>query len=412
MPVKKLDASSPGRLVIPDFNQHSSTIEVKELTPPPTKLEKRKPQEWITQVATQEEVRSEPPLQANRLSADKVQFLHSQDTQPVKKLDASSPGRLLIPDFNQHSSTIEVKELTPLPTKAEKRKPQEWITQVATQEEVRSEPPLQANRLSADKVQFLHSQDTQPVKKMDASSTGRLVIPDFNQHSSTIEVKELTPPPTKAEKRKPQEWITQVATQEEVRSEPPLQANRLSADKVQFLHSQDTQPVKKLDASSPGRLVIPNFNQHSSTIEVKELTPPPTKAEKRKPEEWITQVATQEEVRSEPPLQANRLSADKMQFLHSQDTQPVKKLDASSPGRLLIPDFNQHSSTIEVKELTPPPTKAEKRKPQEWITQVATQEEVRLSALGNWLSGIFMMVLLKWLMEELSEITEEISLVH
>ena len=369
-----------GRLVIPDFNQHSSTIEVKELSPPPIKLEKRKPEEWITQVAisslrhsrkkldasspgrlvipdfnqhSSTIVRSEPPLQANRLSADKVQFLHSQDTQPVKKLDASSPGRLVIPDFNQHSSTIEVKELSPPPTKLEKRKSVEWITQVATQEEVRSEPPLQANRLSADKVQFLHSQDTQPVKKLDASSPGRLVIPDFNQHSSTIEVKELSPPPTKLEKRKPEEWITQVATQEEVRSEPPLQANRLSADKVQFLHSQDTQPVKKLDASSPGRLVIPDFNQHSSTIEVKELSPPPTKLEKRKPEEWITQVATQEEVRSEPPLQANRLSADKVQFLHSQDTQPVKKLDASSPGRLVIPDFNQHSSTIEVKELSP-----------------------------------------------------------
>ena len=381
-PVKKLDASSPGRLVIPDFNQHSSTIEVKELSPPPTKLEKRKPEEWITQVATQEEVRSEPPLQANRLSADKVQFLHSQDTQPVKKLDASSPGRLVIPDFNQHSSTIEVKELSPPPTKLEKRKSVEWITQVATQEEVRSEPPLQANRLSADKVQFLHSQDTQPVKKLDASSPGRLVIPDFNQHSSTIEVKELSPPPTKLEKRKPEEWITQVATQEEVRSEPPLQANRLSADKVQFLHSQDTQPVKKLDASSPGRLVIPDFNQHSSTIEVKELSPPPTKLEKRKPEEWITQVATQEEVRSEPPLQANRLSADKVQFLHSQDTQPVKKLDASSPGRLVIPDFNQHSSTIEVKELSPPPTKQEKRKSVEWITSYSGRSQIRTATSG------------------------------
>ena len=376
-PSKSLARSSPSRLLIPDFNPHRSTQEVKEPTPPPTKLAKGKPEEWITQVATQEEVRSEPPLQAKRLSADKVQFLHSQDTQPVKKLDASSPGRLVIPDFNQHSSTIEVKELSPPPTKLEKRKPEGWITQVATQEEVRSEPPLQANRLSADKVQFLHSQDTQPVKKLDASSPGRLVIPDFNHHSSTIEVKELSPPPTKLEKRKPEEWITQVATQEEVRSEPPLQSNRLSADKVQFLHNQDTQPVKKLDASSPGRLVIPDFNQHSSTIEVKELSPPPTNLEKRKPEGWITQVATQEEVRSEPPLQANRLSADKVQFLHSQDTQPVKKLDASSPGRLVIPDFNQHSSTIEVKELSPPPTNLEKRKPEGWITQVATQEEVR-----------------------------------
>ena len=241
--------------------------------------------------------------------------LHNhQDTKPWQKLDTSTPGRLVIPDFNQHTSTIEVKELTPPPTKVEKRKTEEWITQVATQEEVRSEPPLQANRLSADKVQFLHSQDTQPVKKLDASSPGRLVIPDLNQHTSTIEVKELIPTPTKVEKRKTEEWITQVATQEEVRSEPPLQANRLSADKVQFLHSQDTQPVKKLDASSPGRLVIPDFNQHTSTIEVKELTPPPTKVEKRKTEEWITQVATQEEVRSERPLQANRLSADKVQF--------------------------------------------------------------------------------------------------
>ena len=254
-----------------------------------------------------------------------------QETEPSKNLHTSLPERLLTPDINKHSLTMKVKEPSPPPKKPMKRKPEEWIKQVATQEEVRSEPPLQANRLSAHKVQFLHSQDTQPVKKLDASSPGRLVIPDFNQHSSTIEVKELTPPPTKAEKRKPQEWITQVATQEEVRSEPPLQANRLSADKVQFLHSQDTQPVKKLDASSPGRLVIPDFNQHSSTIEVKELTPPPTKAETRKPQEWITQVATQEEVRSEPPLQANRLSADKVQFLHSQDTQPVKKLDASSP---------------------------------------------------------------------------------
>ena len=183
-------------------------------------------------------------------------------------------------------------------------------------------------------------------------------------------------------KRKPEEWIKQVATQEEVRSEPPLQANRLSADKVQFLHSQDTQPVKKLDASSPGRLVIPDFNQHSSTIEVKELSPPPTKAEKRKPQEWITQVATQEEVRSEPPLQANRLSADKVQFLHSQENQTVKKLDASSPGRLVIPDFNQHSSTIEVKELTPPPTKLEKRKPVDNTGSYSGRSQIRTATSG------------------------------
>ena len=375
-PEKNLHGSTPGRLVIPDFAQHTSTTEVKEHTPSP-KLEKRVTEEWVTQIATQEEVRSEPPpLQANKLSADKMQFLHTQDRQPEKNLHGSTPGRLVIPDFAQHTSTTEVKEHTPSP-KLEKRVTEEWVTQIATQEEVRSQPPpLQANKLSADKMQFLHTQDRQPEKNLHGSTPGRLVIPDFAQHTSTTEVKEHTPSP-KLEKRVTEEWVTQIATQEEVRSEPPpLQANKLSADKMQFLHTQDRQPEKNLHGSTPGRLVIPDFAQHTSTTEVKEHTPSP-KLEKRVTEEWVTQIATQEEVRSQPPpLQANKLSADKMQFLHTQDRQPEKNLHGSTPGRLVIPDFAQHTSTTEVKEHTPSP-KLEKRVTEEWVTQIATQEEVR-----------------------------------
>ncbi|XP_027051717.1 uncharacterized protein LOC113678991 isoform X2 [Pocillopora damicornis] len=383
-PEKKLDKSSPGRLVIPDFNQSTFTSEVKETKPSPN-VDKFKTEEWLTQVVTQEEVRSEPPLQANRLSADKTQFLHNQETQPEKKLDKSSPGRLVIPDFNQSTSTTDVKETKPSP-KVDKLKTEEWVSQVLIQEEIRSEPPLQANRLSADKMQFLHNQATQPEKMLDKSSPGRLVIPNFNQSTFTAQVKETKPSP-KVDKLKTEEWLTQVVTQEEVRSEPPLQANKLSADKIEFLHNQDTQPEKKIDKSSPGRLVIPEFSQSTFTTEGIETKPSP-KVTKLKTEEWVTQVVTQEEVRSEPPLQANRLSADKMQFIHNQDTQPKKKLDKSSPGRLVIPDFNQSTFTAQVKETEPSP-KVNKLKAEEWVTQLVTKEEVRSEPplLANRLSG-------------------------
>nr|XP_058973537.1 uncharacterized protein LOC131799867 [Pocillopora verrucosa] len=371
-PEKYLDKSSPGRLVIPDFNQSSFTTEVKDIKPLP-KVNKLKTERWATQVVTQEDVRSEQPPQANRLSADKMKFLHNQDTQPEKNLDKSSPSRLLIPDFNQSTFTTEVKETKPSP-KVDKLKTEEWVTQVVTQEEIRPEPPLQANRLSADKMQFLYNQDTQPEKNLDKSSPGRLVIPDFKQSTVTTEVKDTKPSP-KVEKLKAEEWVTQVLTQKEVKSEPPLQAKRLSANKMQFLHNRDTEPEKILDKSDPGRLVIPDFKQSTFTTEVKETEPSP-KVNKFKIEKWVTQVITQEEVRSEPPLQANRLSADKIEFLHNQDTQPEKKLDKSSPGRLVIPDFNQSTFTSEVKQTKPSP-KVDKFKTEEWLTQVVTQEEVR-----------------------------------
>ena len=280
-----------------------------------------------------------------------MQSLHNQDIQPEKKFTKSSPGRLVIPDFNQSTSTTEAQTKTKPSPKVDKLKTEEWVTQEVTQEEIRTEPPFQANRLSAEKMQFLHNQDTQPEKKLDKSSLGRFVIPDFNGSTFTTDVKDIKVSP-KVDKIKTEEWITQVLTQEEVRSEPPLQANRLSADKTQFLYNQDTHRDKKFDKSSPGRLVIPILNQSTFTTEVKE-TKPSSKVDKLKTEEWVTQVVTQEEVISELPLQANRLSADKMQFLHNQDTQPEKKLDKSSPGRLVIPDFNQCNFTTEVKDIKP-----------------------------------------------------------
>ncbi|XP_022783209.1 uncharacterized protein LOC111324008 [Stylophora pistillata] len=368
-PEKSLEKSSPGRLVIPDFNQATFTTDVTDHKPSP-KVDKLKSEQWLTQVVTQEEVRSDPSVQAKRLSADKMQFLQEQETQPEKMRDKSSSGRLVIPDFNQATFTTDVKEHQPSP-KVDKLKSEQWLTQVVSQEDVSSDPSVKAKRLSADKMQFLQGQETQPEKMRDKSSPGRLLIPVFNQTTLTTEVKEDKPSP-KVEKLKTQEWVTHVVTQEEVRSEQLLQANRLSADKMQFLQSQDTQPEKSLDKSSPGRLVIPDFNQATFTSDVTDHKPSP-KVDKLKTEQWVTQVVTKDKGRSDPSVQAKRLSADKMQFLQSQHTQPEKSLEKSSPGRLVIPDFNQATFTTDVTEHKSSP-KVDKLKSEQWVTQVVTQE--------------------------------------
>ena len=108
---------------------------------------------------------------------------------------------------------------------------------------------------------------------------------------------------------------------------------------MQFLHhSRTTESVEKVNVSSPGRLVIPEFSQHSSTTEVQEMDPPP-KVEKRKTEQWITQTIKQEELRSELPPPPKKLSTDKVQFLHSEEQQKVENIKVTSPGRLVITEF-------------------------------------------------------------------------
>ena len=373
--VEKVNVPSPGRLVIPDYNQDTSSLKVQEASPPP-KVEKRKAaEEWITQTVKPVELRSELPPPTNKLSVHQLEFLQTQETQPATNVDGPSPGRLVIPAFDQHSSTVEVQEKSP-PPKVEKLKTEQWITQTIKQEELRSELPPPSNKLSADKVQFLNNQETQRVEKVNVPSPGRLVIPDYNQDSSSLKVQEVSPPP-KVEKRKAaEEWITQTVKPVELRSELPPPTNKLSVHQLEFLQTQETQPATKVDGPSPGRLVIPAFDQHSSTVEVQEKSPPP-KVEKLKTEQWITQTIKQEELRSELPPPSNKLSADKVQFLNNQETQRVEKVNVPSPGRLVIPDYNQDSSSLKVQEVSPPP-KVEKRKAaEEWITQTVKPVELR-----------------------------------
>ena len=370
--VDKANFSTPGRIIIPDFSQDSSTLQTQQTSPPP-KLDKRKAEEWITHTIKHEELRSEPPPPTNKLSAHKVQFLQTQETQPATKVDGPSPGRLVIPDFEKQTSTFKVDEKPPSP-KTEKLHAEQWITTTIRQEDLRSEMPAPANKLTADKLHFLQKQDTQPAAKADGVSPGRLVIPDFEQHSSTVEVQETVPSP-KVDKRNAERWITHTFKQEELRSELPPPVNKLPTDKVQFLQDQETQRVDKANFSTPGRIIIPDFSQDSSTLQTQQTSPPP-KLDKRKAEEWITHTTKHEELRSEPPPPTNKLSAHKVQFLQTQETQPATKVDGPSPGRLVIPDFEKQTSTFKVDE-KPPPPKTKKLYAEQWITTTIRQEDLR-----------------------------------
>ena len=276
-----------------------------------------------------------------------MQFLQDQETQRVDKANFSTPGRIIIPDFSQDSSTLQTQQTSP-PPKLDKRKAEEWITHTIKHEELRSEPPPPTNKLSAHKVQFLQTQETQPATNVDGPSPGRLVIPHFEKQTSTFKVQEKPPPP-KTEKLHAEQWITTTIKQEDLRSEMPAPANKLTADKLHFLQKQDTQPTAKADGVSPGRLVIPDFEQHSSTVEVQETVPSP-KVDKRNAERWITHTFKQEELRSELPPPVNKLPTDKVQFLQDQETQRVDKANFATPGRIIIPDFSQNSRTLQRRE--------------------------------------------------------------
>ena len=370
--VEKVHVSSPGKLVIPDFNQQSTSKEEQHVSPPP-KVEKRNAEQWITQTIKQEELRSEPPPPTNKLSTDKLQFLQHEEIERVEKVHVSSPGKLVIPDFNQQSTSKEEQHVSP-PPKVDKRNAEQWITQTIKQEELRSEPPPPTNKLSTDKLQFLQHEEIERVEKVHVSSPGKLVIPDFNQQSTSIEEQHVSPPP-KVDKRNAEQWITQTIKQEELRSEPPPPTNKLSTDKLQFLQQEEIERVEKVHVSSPGKLVIPDFNQQSNSIEEQHVSPPP-KVEKRNAEQWITQTIKQEELRSEPPPPTNKLSTDKLQFLQHEEIERVEKVHVSSPGKLVIPDFNQQSTSREEQHVSPPP-KVEKRNAEQWITQTIKQEELR-----------------------------------
>ena len=344
-PATKVDGPSPGRLVIPDFEKQTSTFKVDE-KPPPPKTEKLHAEQWITTTIRKEDLHSEMPAPANKLTADKLHFLQKQDTQPAAKADGVSPGRLVIPDFEQHSSTVEVQETVPSP-KVDKRNAERWITHTFKQEELRSELPPPVNKLPTDKVQFLQEQEGQRVDKANFSTPGRIIIPDFNQDSSTLQRREqeaLFAGRNGSSQgvpfnQNPYWTIVNVSekafSEEKPRDEALKSGNAKSMSvarskkgsvfKLQFVQTVDADSSLKEDIVLPGRLVIPDFRNSRGRLGSKDSALPP-EIGKRGGGDWVTHSMTREEIGSIPLRSRSKFSEDKVGFSSAKEVQQSKPL--------------------------------------------------------------------------------------
>ena len=329
---------TPGRVVMTDLNYDSCSargIEMNEFSVS-REGERRNVDVWVTQSSKYEGQKSELPCPVGKLSGDKVEFLHTQDMQPAKMLNGSSQSDdLVILDRNHQSFSIEVQQIAPS-GKVEKPSSEQWSNRTRTKV-LRSEQPSSGEIRSIDKVQFSHTQ--MGAENLHSVSPGKIVLPYPNQHSFSIRVQERSPG-FQIEKRNAQQWVTQTTSYVEPLSQVPHASNRLPpAGKLQFHSTNNTEPANSLNGSSPGRIVIHDFNQDSSSIQVQEVVPPPT-VKKSDTEEWKMQIRTLEELQSEAP--------GTVQLLHTYKTQPINTSDDVSAARANVaPGGYQHSFSIQ-----------------------------------------------------------------
>ncbi|XP_068725795.1 titin homolog [Montipora capricornis] len=359
--------SSPGKVLIPDFNLKGSCNKDEEILPP-SQPKSNNTEEWITPVTKQEEVQQEPALASPKFSVEKIQFPDKHDEEENDRPHRSPPGKIVIPDFNQESSSK--KEQPPLKIPA-KLNAEQWITTTIKQADQRSDLPSPTKKLSIEKMQFLQGQEVQRDDNVGVSRPGKLVIPDLPQESSVVQVKTTSPPP---KQRITEECITQT-TKQEVESDLPFSVEKVSLEKIESTQDQQSDKVDYGKIAFPGKLIIPDFSENNRSKATQEQ-PQSLKVNKINAEQWITQTIQHEVPKTEELPQTNKLSVEKMQFLQNKEAEKMETAYVSSPGKVLIPDFNLKGSCNKDEEILPP-SQPKSNNTEEWITPVTKQEEVQ-----------------------------------
>ena len=332
---------------IPHFEKQISTFNVDE-KPPPPKAEKVHAEQWITTSIKQEGLRSEMPAAAKKLTADKLQFRQTQDSHFAAKADGGSPGRLVIPDFKQHSVPVEGQETVSY-SKVDKRIAEWWLTHTIKQEELRSELPPSVNKLPTKNLLFLEDQETQTVEKANFFTPGKKIIPDFNQDSSSSQRREgetlfdgtkgfrevVFVNQNRSNDQAMSNSCEKVFLEENPRDKAlktgnakPISVDRLnngSVFKLQFVQTFDADSSLKEDIVLPGRLVIPDFRNSRMILSSKDKALP-LEIDKHGGEEWVTHCMTREEVGSIPLRSRSKLSEDKVGFLTTKEVQQGQPL--------------------------------------------------------------------------------------
>ena len=358
--------SSPGKLLIPDFNLKGSCTKDEEILPP-SQPKSNNTEEWITRVTKQEKVEEEPALPSTKFSVENIQFPDKHEEDKNDRPHMSPPGKIVIPDFNQDSSFT--KEHPPLKIPA-KLNAEQWITTTIKQADQRSDLPSPTKKLSIEKMQFLHGQEVQRDDNVRVSRPGKLVIPDLTQESSVVQVKTASPPP---KQRIAEECITQT-TKKEVESDLPFSGEKVSLEKIESTQDQQSDKVDYGQIAFPGKLVIPDFSEKTRSTATQEQ-PQSVKVNKINAEQWITHTMQHEVPKTEQLRQTNKLSVEKMQFLQNKETENIETAYVSSLGKVLIPDFNLKGSCTKDEEILPP-SQPKSNNTEEWITRVTKQEKV------------------------------------
>ena len=289
---------------------------------------------WIAQSNKYGGERSERPSSIGRLSGDKVKFLYTQDVQPAIMVDNSlQHGHQVTPDVNYHHQKVsfDVQEIS-LPKKEQKPKIEQWTTTTRTRV-LRLEEPAARESRSADRVELSRSQNGHGNERYESVSLGKLVIPDSNQHSFSVNIQQYSPG-LETEKRNSQQWITETRTQEEPRSK----LTRGSSGQVQA-YSTYTEPATALDGSTIGGVIVDvHHSQDSPSSQVQEVIPPPT-VRKNNSEQWTTQIIADEGLQSERP--------GTIQFPDNHKGHPVSTSESVASANVTVAPGFQHSFSIQ-----------------------------------------------------------------
>ena len=308
-----------------------------------------------------------------------MQFLHSQDTQPVKKVDAFSSGKLVIRNVNHGTSGV-VDGRTAVNSGGSIAGA--WnIRSMSNEAQRESSLPGRIKEYSRESM-LVHSHETVRLNSGDRRLPGKLVVHNFKENNSLACEDDVSEGISlrKSTGRNVDAWVAQSNKYGKEGSERPSSTGRLSGDKVKFLHTQDVQPAIMVDNSlQNGHQVTPDVNYHHQNVsfDVRET------ALSRK-EQWLTTTRTQV-LRFEEPAARESRSADRVELSRSQNGDGNERYESVSLGKLVIPDSNQHSFSVNIQQYSPG-LETEKRNSQQWITETRTHEEPR-SKLTHGSSG-------------------------
>ena len=370
--VDKANFSTPGRIIISDFNQDSSTLQRGEQEAlfagrngsPQGVLFNQNSYRTIVNVSekafSEEKPRDEALIsgnaksmsvaRSNKGSVFKLQFVQTVDADFSLKEDIVLPGRLVIPDFRNSRGRLGSKD-SALPPEIGKRGGGDWVTHSMTREEIGSIPLRSRSKFSEDKVGFSSAKEVQQNKPLLLSTNQMKERGTFQESQNLTGPNNyltggglvlLSGPSNKRSEEKFEltynqdvELLGEMSDGRLTNNLPASQREFKDADEaVALMHRKDsddeTLHLTLKQGTPSGGIVIPNNDAYSFSIDVQDPALSGKKSNIQR--EWLTHSLTHEQIRTLPLAYNPRRTVQQ-----TQESQPIRRLDKPGPGKLVIP---------------------------------------------------------------------------